>query len=169
MNWARTTKGDPIVCQLADRHYPRRKQGARQTGQNGRQLTLRTPAGDAFWITNWPKHVLHAFGATWTCSKFRNEAPDRYLSSDLIREAMAATRAHFGAPPVDGFLTFVDASAVRPKRDPGRCFIRAGFEVIGRTAGGHGRPPLLVLRCRVERIPPPEASLDLQLAIGVAA
>jgi hypothetical protein len=30
-------------------------------------------------------------------------------------------------------ITFVDPSKVRPKRDPGRCYRRAGFEVVGET------------------------------------
>lgn len=169
MRWARTTKGDPIICALADRHYPRRKKGATQTGQPGRLLALRTVDGDAFWITSWPKFVTHRFGATWTCSKFRNEAGRVNLSSELILEGMAATRAHFGEPPAAGFLTFVDPEEVRTKRDPGRCFLRAGFDYIGTTPGGHGRPPLLVLGCRTELIPEPDRALDLQLAIGAAA
>jgi hypothetical protein len=33
-------------------------------------------------------------------------------------------------------VTFIDPSKVRRKRDPGRCFRRAGFIDIGRTRGG---------------------------------
>lgn len=33
-------------------------------------------------------------------------------------------------------ITFVDASQVARKRDPGRCFFRAGFVRVGETAGG---------------------------------
>jgi hypothetical protein len=33
-------------------------------------------------------------------------------------------------------VTFVDRDEVRSKRDPGRCFLRAGFEDAGDTRGG---------------------------------
>ncbi len=32
-------------------------------------------------------------------------------------------------------ITFVDATKVRHKRDPGRCFLRAGFHVSGKRPG----------------------------------
>jgi hypothetical protein len=53
----------------------------------------------------------------------------------LIREATAATRAQW-QPPELGLITFVNAGKVRRKRDPGRCFIRAGFRNVGFTKGG---------------------------------
>lgn len=33
-------------------------------------------------------------------------------------------------------VSFVDASKVRRKRDPGRCYRRAGFQLVGETKGG---------------------------------
>jgi|TARA_A100001518_G_C1172218_1_gene23194 hypothetical protein len=33
-------------------------------------------------------------------------------------------------------ITFVDSSKVRRKRDPGRCYLKAGFERCGFTKGG---------------------------------
>jgi hypothetical protein len=33
-------------------------------------------------------------------------------------------------------VTFVDESKTRPKRDPGFCYLMAGFERVGRTKGG---------------------------------
>jgi hypothetical protein len=30
-------------------------------------------------------------------------------------------------------VTFVDETKVRHKRDPGRCYLRAGFKYVGRT------------------------------------
>jgi hypothetical protein len=95
-----------------------------------------TPDRDALWVTSWPfaEYVRHAWPGAWVCSLFRNEGP--LLSSDLIREAVAATRAVFGEPPELGMVTFVNAAKVRRKRDPGRCYLRAGWHVIGKTAGG---------------------------------
>lgn len=61
-------------------------------------------------------------------------------------------------------VTFVDAAQVRRKRDPGRCYRRAGFEHVGFTDGG-----LWTLRLSVERMPVPAAPLGLQLTLGVAS
>lgn len=33
-------------------------------------------------------------------------------------------------------ITFVDKDKTRKKRDPGRCFLRAGFKNVGETKGG---------------------------------
>jgi len=133
VNWHRTWRADPVARALADRHYSRKTPGASQFSPPGRNLTLRTLAGDAVWVTSWPlpEYVDHDWGDCWTCSLFRNEGA--LLSSDLIREAEAATSAVFGPAPTGGFLTFVDDEKVRAKRDPGYCFLRAGYEVVGRT------------------------------------
>jgi hypothetical protein len=65
---------------------------------------------------------------------FSNEGAG--LSSELILEAVAASRAIYGEPPPLGMVTFVDASKTRHKRDPGRCYRRAGFRCVGETKGG---------------------------------
>ena len=58
------------------------------------------------------------------------------LSSLLIREAIAATRTIWPDVPALGMVSFVNAAKVRRKRDPGRCFRRAGFAHAGFTKGG---------------------------------
>jgi len=83
---------------------------------------------------------------------FRNEGKDR--SSELIREAVAATRSIWPDVPVLGMVTFVDASKVRHKRDPGRCFLRAGFLRAGETKGG-----LLAFQLPPQNMPPPSPPL----------
>lgn len=55
------------------------------------------------------------------------------LSSELILEAVAATRATWPHVPELGLITFVDPRKIRRKRDPGRCYRRAGFELVGET------------------------------------
>jgi len=102
----------------------------------GRKLVLLTAEGNALWGSSWPfaEYVRHAWAGAWLCTIFRNESP--HLSSELIREAVAATRAYWGDPPDLGMVTFVDAGKVRHKRDPGRCFLRAGFVNVGHTKGG---------------------------------
>ena len=136
MRWRRSWRADPEARALADRHYNRQSIGATQFVPPGRCLVLLATTGPALWITSWPfaEYVRHAWGGAWMCSAFRNEGAG--LSSELIVEAVAATRATFGDPPDLGMITFVAADKVRHKRDPGRCYLRAGFVAAGRTAGG---------------------------------
>lgn len=133
--WTSSHKFDPRSCAIADRHYNRRKIGAPQFVPPGRAVVLRHD-DDALWVTSWPyaEYVRHAWPGAWINSLFRNES-DR-LSSELILEAVAHTRAVWPDPPPQGLITFVDADKVRRKRDPGRCYLRAGFRHVGFTAGG---------------------------------
>jgi hypothetical protein len=96
---------------------------------------LLTENADALWVTSWPfgEYVKHAWPGAWVCSCFRNEGP--LLSSELILAALAATRAVW-EPPAEGMITFVDRDKTRPKRDPGYCYLKAGFTNVGFTKGG---------------------------------
>jgi hypothetical protein len=91
---------------------------------------------NAVWTTSWPfaQYVKHAWAGAWVNSLFRNEGAG--LSSELIIEAIAATRALWPDVPSIGIITFVDAAKTRHKRDPGRCYRRAGFKHVGFTKGG---------------------------------
>jgi hypothetical protein len=171
MRWTQANAADPRAIELFRRHYSRRP-GARAKGTErvappGRRVVLLTPEADALYVTSWPRFAMHKWPGAWVCSVFRNES--RHLSSDLIVEALAATRELLGAPPAAGIITFVDPANVRRKRDPGRCFIRAGFKVIGETnaAGGHGRPSLIVLGMDADQAPPPAPPLELALTLAI--
>ncbi len=87
-------------------------------------------------MTSWPfpEFVKHAWPGAWVCSCFRNES--QLLASELIRQAVAATRYLWQEVPEQGMVSFVNAKKVRHKRDPGRCFVKAGFKHVGYTAGG---------------------------------
>jgi hypothetical protein len=148
MSWWLSHRADPRARLLADRHYNRQKPGTPQFVPPGRCMVLLTAAADALWVTSWPfaRFVKHEWAGAWVCSCFRNESPR--LSSELIRQAVAATRAVFGEPPLLGMVTFVDAEKTRRKRDPGRCFRRAGFVPVGLTKGG-----LVALLMTPERMP----------------
>lgn len=140
MKWRQVNRFSQDAARLADRHYTRQTVGSPQFMPSGRALVLLTEAGDAVWGTSWQVSdagvamAVHDWPLAWNCSIFRNEGP--VLSSDLIREAVAATRAVWGEPPEQGFVTFVDATAVRHKRDPGRCYLRAGWRRAGATRSG---------------------------------
>lgn len=116
---------------------------------------------DAVWGTSWPfaEYVRHAWAGAWMNSLFRNES--ERLSSELIREAVAHTLAFFGDPPALGMVTFVDASRTRRKRDPGRCYRRAGFTHVGWTKGG-----LWALQLLPDAMPYPAPAIDpMRLAL----
>lgn len=129
--WALSWRADPVARVLADRHYNRQSVGAAQFVPPGACVVLRTLAGDALWITSQPRaeYVKHDWAGAWMCSCFRNESA--HLSSELITEAVAATLAVSTLPvsPL-GFVTFVDPTKTRRKRDPGRCYLRAGWHYV---------------------------------------
>jgi hypothetical protein len=164
MRWHLSWRADPRARALADRHYNRQSVGADQFVPPGTCIVLLTPEAGAFWVTSWPlaAYVQHAWSGAWMCSAFRNERRDLYLSSELVREAVAATRWRYGDPPELGMVTFVDPTQTRRKRDPGRCFLRAGFKTVGTTKGG-----LLALQLSNDDCPPAHAPLGAQLDLAV--
>jgi hypothetical protein len=161
--WGLSFRADPAARVLADRHYNRQKVGAAQFVPPGRCVVLLTRDRSALWVTSWPfaEYVKHEWAGAWVCSAFRNEGG--LLSSDLIREAVAVTRYQFGEPPALGFVTFVDAGKVRRKRDPGRCYLRAGWRRVGETKGG-----LLAFQLLPFEMPAPMAPVGstMRLAMG---
>lgn len=157
--WQLSDRADPLTRPLADRHYNRQSIGSKQFVPPGRCLVLRTPEADAFWITSYPfaEYVRHAWAGAWVCSAFRNESS--HLSSEMIREAVAITQTVWETPDL-GMITFVDAGKVRRKRDPGRCFLHAGFKLVGKTKGG-----LLAFQMLPNEMPEPMEALGMQQQI----
>lgn len=133
--WRLSDRADPRAVPLADRHYNRQHIGAPQFVPPGRCVVLLTDAADALWVTSWPfaAYVKHAWAGAWVNSLFRREGGR--LASDLIAAAVAATRAIWSPPPL-GIVSFVDADKTRRKRDPGRCYRKAGWRHVGFTVGG---------------------------------
>lgn len=135
--WQLAHRATKAARMVADRHYSRQTIGSSQFVPPGRCLVLMTPEADAYWVTSFPfqEFVRHAWGGAWICSAFRNESP--HLSSLMIREAVAITRWYFGEPPEPhGFVSFIDTTKVRKKRDFGRCYIKAGWHRVEDTKGG---------------------------------
>jgi hypothetical protein len=153
MRWLLSNRASVAGARLADRHYTRQAVSSAQFVPPGRCTVLRTEGGDAVWVTSWPfaEFTKHDWAGAWVCSIFRNESP--HLSSELIREAVAVTRWAWPDVPDLGMVTFVDPSKVRRKRDPGRCFLRAGFRRVGVTRGG--LPALQMLPAEMPAACPP--------------
>lgn len=141
MRWHLSHRADPLVVPLADRHYNRQKIGSPQFVAPGRCVVLHSDCRRAFWVTSWPfaKYVKHAWGGAWICSAFRSEGAG--VASELIREAVAATRAIYGEPPLLGMITFIDRKHVKPVlvrgvKTWGRTYVKAGFMHVGETKSG---------------------------------
>lgn len=160
MIWHMSNRADPKARELADRHYNRQKPGTSQFVPPGRCLVLyaETSTGRAFWVTSFPyaEYVRHAWAGAWICSAFRNEGAS--IASEMIREAVAATRAYFGEPPALGMITFIDTKKVKPtmvhgQKTWGLTYIKAGFKPVGKTKGG-----LLAFQLLPEDMPPAECA-----------
>lgn len=133
--WVRVKRDDVRARLLADRHYSRQTIGAKGFVPPGRVLVLVTPDALAAWAVC--ENLDGGGTMRWRVTLFRNEG--HVVSSELVRAATITTFswwAHrYGEVPAE-LVTEVDAAKVRRKRDPGRCFMRAGWERIGDSKGG---------------------------------
>jgi hypothetical protein len=168
MMWHLSHRADPLVLPLADRHYNRQKPGTPQFVPPGACLVLRTECGRALWVTSWPiaAYVKHRWPGAWVNSLFRNEGAGR--ASDLIRQAVAATRWYWPTVPARGMVTFINPKHVRPTMRRGvptwgYTYKLAGFVEDGETVGG-----LLVFRLLPGAMPEPEPANGTQLCLEVA-
>jgi hypothetical protein len=154
--WRLSWRADPIGADIADRHYNRQSIGSKQFVPPGRYLVLVTDdRPGALWVTSWPfaEYVQHAWAGAWVNSSFRREGGP-HLASELIVEAVAATRWRWPEVPELGMISFVDPSKVERKRQPGRVYRLAGFTLVGETAGG-----LLAFQMLEADMPPAVAPL----------
>lgn len=125
--WYLSHRADPRANQLAKRHYSCQSPESVQFVPPGRCVVLRTEDYGALWVVShpFPEFTRHARRGGWVNSLFRRESGP--LASDLIREAVAVTRWCWPIVPDLGLVTFVDTTQTRTKRDPGRCYLKAGF------------------------------------------
>ena len=160
MQWKLSNRADRVAAALADRHYNRQKVGTRQFVPPGRCVVLLASNNNALWVSSWPyaEYTKHQWAGAWVCSCFRNESA--VLSSELITQAVAATRVVWGTPPPLGMVTFVDTTKVRKKRDWGRCYLCAGWSHVGYTKGG-----LVVLQLLPQEMPAPTPAHGTQLVL----
>lgn len=131
--WHRVNKWSKRAAELADRHYSRQTIGSDQVLGPGETLLLLTPTSDAVW------GVVHNMEPAsdrmrWRVTIFRNESVSR--SSSLIEVATTMTLEawprRYERLPTEPLMTEVNAEKTRRKRDPGRCFRRAGWELWSR-------------------------------------
>lgn len=164
MRWKVSGRADPPAVAIADRHYNRQKPGTPQFVPPGRCVVLLTQDETALWVTSWPyaEYVRHAWAGAWVNSLFRKENGE--VASEMIREAVVATR-YYWEPPQLGLVTFIDRAHVAPIKRRGRdvwgySYLKAGFELVGETAGG-----LLAFQLLPAAMPEAEPPNGAQLAL----
>lgn len=155
-DWYLTKDGDKTLLALYERHYSAYQyaDGRKRLlfAGPGFKIVLRTDTGDAGFV--WRKFVddcrYERFDQPGELvandginnAFFRNEG--QTLSSDLIRQADAIADFVW---PGERHYTYVDPAKTRRKRDPGRCFIRAGWRKCGVTRSGLIVLERLAFRC----------------------
>lgn len=133
--WESTHRQDARIAAFADRHYSRQSHGSAQFAPPGEGVFLISEG--AVWVV-----VRNRMGGVYRLRNtlFRREDGCPHTASALIAAAVCRTRevwaARYGAVPTEPLTTEVDPRRVRHKRDPGRCYLRAGWRVVGRTARG---------------------------------
>lgn len=134
--WYLTKDGDLTCLAMYERHYSCNEyKDGRKRGQfvgPGAHIVLRTGDGDAMFV--WRKYIDDTIPKQEgvECAVFRNEAPARYKSSELVRQADAVARLCW---PGERHYTKVDPEEIRSEI-PGYCFRRAGWRRSGVTKNG---------------------------------
>jgi len=145
MNWIVGQDGEPELIKLYERHYScyHYKDGRKRLKfvGPGEHIVLTTPDRKALFV--WRNFIDDSKQTGVNCAVFRNESTA--LSSDLITEADAIADFCW---PGERHYTFVREEAVK-SRNPGWCFICAGWNKCGFTGSG-----LLVLEKESGITPP---------------
>lgn len=133
-SWIVGLDGEPELRAIYERHYSCRKyrDGRKPTlfVGPGEKLVLTTPKRDALFVWRKFQDDTEPPQVGVCCAVFRNESPK--LASALIREADAIADYCW---PRERHYTTVRAEAVK-SRNPGWCFICAGWQKVGITKGG---------------------------------
>jgi hypothetical protein len=128
--WFSVKDGDAMARGLFNRHYSRHFY---KDGRNpklfvgpGEKMVLMTTDGRALFV--WRKFISKDNQQGINCAIFRNEGNE--LSSSLILEAEEIARQKW--PNETRFYTYVAPKKIL-SRNPGFCFIKAGWSKCGVT------------------------------------
>jgi hypothetical protein len=152
-SWVPIRDGNPTAMNLFLRHYTARaRRKIYQFVGPGEKMVLLTPDARALFV--WRKFISDSGEQGVNCAVFRNEGSEYGRASELIE---AAKRLAWQRWPRERLYTYVDPLRVRHKRDPGRCFLRAGFRRCGETKDGK-----LIFECLSGETDPAIQSLTTQ-------
>jgi hypothetical protein len=154
MYWRIVSKCDRFAASFAAPHYSIAKPLSAELGPPGQKIVMMGEDGKALWGSHrpapWAKRThgvkrMDNFSGH-SCFIFRNDGGPQ--SSGIIRQAVAITAIEWN---LASFITYVAIEKVRRKRDPGRCFVKAGFRRIGiKERTKHG--PMLRLEMEQEEV-----------------
>jgi hypothetical protein len=143
-HWIAVKDGDPRAVALYQRHYSARKGKIDRVryGISGQGESLILLTSDCRALFGWRKQIYNDDSQSGiNCFVFRNEGD--ILSSMLIKDAMQWAFKKWGKQRL---YTYIDSTKIKHKRDPGRCFIKAGFRKCGLSQKG-----LLILEYQPEQ------------------
>jgi len=130
--WWITKDGDLDCLAMYERHYSCNRYADGRERKlfvgPGEKVVLRTEAADAVFV--WRVFIDDSGQDGINCAIFRNES--RHLSSSLIRQADAIADCLW---PDRRHYTYVNSEKVA-SRNPGFCFLAAGWKRCGRTKSG---------------------------------
>lgn len=130
--WWLTKDGDKDCLELYERHYScyHYRDGRKRTQfvGPGEKVVLRTESADAMFV--WRKFIDDSGQQGINCAVFRNESA--HQSSELIRQADRIADCLW---PNSRHYTYVRAEKIKSK-NPGFCFIKAGWKRCGMTKSG---------------------------------
>lgn len=164
MIWRPSTRFSRAALPLADRHYNRQKPGTSQFVPPGacRVFVAGRPVS-AVWVSSWPlaEYTKHEWAGAWMNTLFRKEGAGK--ASDMILQAVAATRSCWPVPPPLGMVSFVDPRHVKPVKRRGKtiygyCYLMAGFEHVGETKE-HGLWAWQLLPARMPEAEEPDTGM----------
>jgi len=129
--WIVGQDGEAELRAMYDRHYSARQYADGRKPKKfvgpGEYIVLTTPLRNALFV--WRRFFDASGQRGVNCALFRNESA--ILSSDFIREADAIADFCW---PGERHYTYVRATAIA-SRNPGWCFICAGWKRCGLTKG----------------------------------
>ncbi len=131
--WCPAKDGDSRARQLYQRHYSRYKYADGRAPKlfvgPGEKFVLLTADNAALFV--WRKFISDAGQTGVNCAVFRNEGSVR--SSSLIQEADRLAWARWPQEP--RHYTYVNSARIT-SRNPGYCFLSAGWQRVGRSKAG---------------------------------
>ncbi len=133
--WVRVKDGNDTGRAIFDGHYSRRhytdgRNPKLYVGPGQKMVLVTTDAGAVFVWRKFKDDAIPPQSGV-NCAVFRREFGLR--ASELIRAAEKEAWERWAG---ERLYTYVDTKKTRRKRDPGRCFLRAGWRYAGWTKGG---------------------------------
>lgn len=130
--WQPIRDGTPFARALYERHYSCHvyKDGRRPKKFVGPGEYIALTTADEKCLFVWRKFIDASGQTGVNCAVFRVEGERKEKASEMILAAEQIARKRW---PDERFYTYVDEKKIRRKRDPGRCFRRAGWKPCGRT------------------------------------